>query len=145
VRGVRLVTPAEVFIDAVRECVDAADEGHGEHVSFVAGRALDERSPVVLYREHPRGPVLGRRFDLDELARLFRPVVDPRVLAEIMCDNELFDPTGHGEVLDVDWADGLGLSRREVEWVGASPWLPDARELPAATGKLVPPAPAPDR
>jgi len=77
---------------------------------------------VVLYREYVRGPVLGRRYDLPAHAALFKPDPSPQDLAEIVFWNDIVDPTGRGEVLDVNWADGLGVERRDIQWVGAAEW-----------------------
>ena len=73
---------------------------------------------IVVYRENPHRPVLGERFDLVEWASLFDPELTPEALADIAIAEQLLDPTGGGVTLDVDWADGLVGSPREVEWVG---------------------------
>lgn len=73
---------------------------------------------VVLYREHPDWPVLGRRYNLEALSALSGDHYSPTELAGNILDEDILDPTGYGGLLDVDWADGLVENPREVQWVG---------------------------
>ena len=99
-------------------------------VTLFAGEDMDTRTTtllvahatgddvIVLYREHPDGPVLGRRYDIEESMSQSGHYYSPTGLAGNALDEDILDPTGHGGLLDVDWADGLIDNPREVEWVG---------------------------
>jgi hypothetical protein len=73
---------------------------------------------VVLYREQPDGPLLGRRFEMHKYAVLFDPKNEPEDLAMIALSDEILDPSGHGRRLNVDWANGLADDPAQVEWHG---------------------------
>ncbi|MBP2215040.1 DUF6226 family protein [Arthrobacter sp. CAN_C5] len=85
---------------------------------WIRGRVLDDDSVVVLYRESASGPILGRRYILPEFKALFDDDLSIKDLAQIIVTDEIGDPTGHGEVLPVDWADGLVPAGEHVEWTG---------------------------
>jgi hypothetical protein len=88
----------------------------GKSVVWVAGRVLDSDSVVMLYRERPDGPVIGRHYVLSDFASLFDPDLDTRDLARIIVVDEITDPSGPGRALDVDWADGLVADPSAVTW-----------------------------
>lgn len=64
------------------------------------------------------GPILGRRYVLPEFKSLFDDDLSINDLAQIIVTDEISDPTGHGQVLPVDWAKGLVLPGQPVEWAG---------------------------
>lgn len=73
---------------------------------------------IVIYRERPDGPLLGRRYDIDEYPVLFDPKREPEDLAMIALSDDILDPSGHGTRLKVDWANGLVDDPAQVEWHG---------------------------
>lgn len=106
------------FVSRVRERVmDRTDVFHGSLV-WTAGGEGSDGSAIVLYQERPNGPVLGRRYDLDEFAGLFDPGLTVRDLADIAFLDDVADPTGSGTVRpEVGWADGFYVDAARVEWV----------------------------
>lgn len=111
------------FVLALRRIAAEASERDADAPELLACAPLGAGGAVVLYREQPAGPVLGKRYDVQTFAALFSPALAADDLAEIAYRNELADPSGSGEVLDVGWADGLGYDRSQVQWVGAGEWL----------------------
>ncbi|TXR52459.1 hypothetical protein [Quadrisphaera setariae] len=108
------------FLLALRQIAEEEGSRDPSAPELVACGAFGERDVVVLYREFDGGPILGRRYNLQLHVSLFAPTPPPPVLAEIVFWDDLWDPTGRGEVLDVGWADGLGAERRLIQWVGAA-------------------------
>ncbi|CAO5174090.1 conserved hypothetical protein [Frankia sp. AiPs1] len=88
----------------------------GQRVVWVAGRVIGSDSVVMLYREWPDGPVIGRHYVVPELASLFDADVTTERLAEIIFVDEITDPGDPGEHLDVDWANGLVPDPSAVTW-----------------------------
>jgi len=110
------------FLVALRELAEEQSRRGPDAPTLLACATFSEYDVVVLYREYARGPVLGRRYDLQAHAALFKPDPSPQDLAETVFWNDVVDPTGRGEVLGVNWADGLGVERRDIQWVGAAEW-----------------------
>ncbi|MBM7473819.1 hypothetical protein [Curtobacterium herbarum] len=89
----------------------ANDTDWNDGMQWVAGRALTDDVAVVLYRDRPGGPVLGRRYDLAVERALFTDDSAEAIAGEAWT----------GELLPVDWADGLCDAPRSVHWIGAAP------------------------
>lgn len=101
---------------------------------LVAAQAIDDRV-IVLYREYSSGPVLGRRYLLDEAMEASGNFYSAAELAGNAIDEDILDPTGRGIRLDVDWADGLIDDPSEIEWVGFGEPARDERiEMPDKPG-----------
>lgn len=86
-------------------------------VVWVNASAGDDGTVVLIYRQYDGGPLVGRRWVLDELGLLFG-TQDPVDLAEQMWLNEVEDPDTGGRHLDVAWADGLVDDPGDVLWRG---------------------------
>lgn len=106
----------KLLLELVRDRVLNPHRILGKNVIWVAGRVLDADSVVMLYREGPGGPVIGQRYVLTEFASMFDPELTTDDLAEIIFTNEITDPGGPGESLNVDWADGLVPDPAAVTW-----------------------------
>jgi hypothetical protein len=88
-------------------------------MQWVAGRALTDDIAVVLYQDRPNGPILGRRYVLSQERALFSDN-DAAALAGEAWTGDFVDPSGPGQVLTVDWADGLCDAPRDVGWIGVA-------------------------
>ncbi|WP_163547382.1 hypothetical protein [Candidatus Frankia nodulisporulans] len=85
-------------------------------MTWVGGRVLDSDHVVMLYREGAGGPVIGQHYQLSAFASMFDPETTTEGLAHIIFVDEITDPSGPGERLDVDWADGLVPDPSAVTW-----------------------------
>lgn len=63
---------------------------------WVRGAEDADGAAVVLYRERPEGPVLGRIYRLGEYAAMFDSHLSIEDLADIAFADDLADPTGTG-------------------------------------------------
>lgn len=95
------------------------DTDWNDGTEWVAGRALTDDVAVVLYRDRPGGPVLGRRYDLAADRTLFTDDSAEAIAGEAWT-GDFVDPSGPGELLPVDWADGLCDDPGSVQWIGAA-------------------------
>ncbi len=103
------------FIERVHAWFDR-DELFGGRFEWVAGRAYREDVAILLFRDNRDGVIHGTRWDLTEFSALFDPN-SPADLAETVWVNEINDPSGPGELLDVDWATGLVEDTDSVRWL----------------------------
>ncbi len=82
---------------------------------WVAGGVQPPDAAVILYRDRPGGPVLGRRYLLREYS------ASSAVRRRSGCDGGVgvrhHGPSGDGERKDVDWADGLVRDPGDVRWL----------------------------
>jgi hypothetical protein len=83
---------------------------------WLGGGVSSDGGITVLYRGRTGGPVVGRRYDLVELASLFGTWV-PSGLAECVWASEIAEPEDIGCARDVDWADGLIDDPSRVCWL----------------------------
>ena len=112
---------AAEFVEAIRVKLGESPSIAPEK-EWVAGGITKDGDAVVLYRTISGGPVLGRRWNLQQFASLFA-TEDAYVLADAAYTSEIAEPEGPAVLLDVTWAAGLVDSPREVLWVGE---IPDA-------------------
>jgi hypothetical protein len=115
----------------------ATDTDWNDGMQWVGGRALTDDVAVVLYRNRPGGPVLGRRYDLGAERALFTDDSAEAIAGEAWT-GDFVDPSGPGELLPVDWAGGLcdahgacGGSVRHREdrgWVRTAPARSEDRD-----------------
>lgn len=87
--------------------------------TWVAGRAHPDGTAVALYRATTDGPIIGRRWVLEALSRLFA-TEDALMLASAVYTSEIAEPEGDVHTLDVDWAADLVENPSEVLWAGIS-------------------------
>lgn len=93
------------------------DTDWNKDMQWVGARALTDDVAVVLYRDRPGGPVLGRRYDLPQERALFTDN-SPAAIAAEAWTGDFVDPSGPGELRSVDWADGLCDVPADVRWIG---------------------------
>ncbi len=108
------------FVEALRAHFleqSSPPRSEADLVVWVDASAGDDGTVVLLYRQHEGGPLVGRRWVLDELGLLFG-TQDPVDLAEQVWLNEVEDPGTGGQHLDVDWAYGLVDDPGDVLWRG---------------------------
>lgn len=116
--GLTTTDEAHSLLDSIAALFDDQKTWWIPGCVWIGGRILDDDSVVILYRESASGPILGRRYILPEFKALFDNDLSIKDLAQIIVTDEIGDPTGHGEVLPVDWADGLVPAGEHVEWTG---------------------------
>ncbi len=85
-------------------------------MEWVAGGVQPPDAAVILYRDRPGGPVLGRRYLLREYSALFGGATAQWLATEAWV-SDITAPSGDGERKDVDWADGLVPDPAEVRWL----------------------------
>lgn len=102
----------QLFLARIRA---RSDESAAHAAILVAGRVNPDGRIVLVYRERTGGELLGRLVDLDEMKPLFDPN-DPEWLADVVFSDEMSDPSGPGERLAVDWADGLVENPDHIGW-----------------------------
>ncbi len=106
---------ANEFVAAVRARFQDSDLLR-DGMEWVAGGVQRPDVAVVLYRDRPGGPVLGRRYPLQEYSALFGGET-PQWLATEAWVSDITAPSGDGAPKDVDWADGLVRQPEEVRWL----------------------------
>ena len=103
------------FVDAVHDCfLNSAILN--ERMCWVGGRVREPHDAVILYRDRPDGPVLGRRYELRSYSALFGGET-AQWLANEAWLSDITDPSGAGEPKDVDWAVGLVDDPGVVRWL----------------------------
>lgn len=85
-------------------------------MEWVAGVVQPPDAAIILYRDRPGGPVLGRRYLLREYSALFGGE-SAQWLATEAWVSDITAPSGDGERKDVDWAEGLVRQPGEVRWL----------------------------
>lgn len=85
-------------------------------MEWVAGGVRSPDAAIILYRDRPGGPVLGRRYLLREYSALFGGETAQWLATEAWV-SDITDPSGDGEPKDVDWAEGLVTDPTEVRWL----------------------------
>lgn len=108
----------ETFIAQLRHLFQT-DTDWNTGMEWVGARALTDDVAVVLYRDRPNGPVLGRRYDQPQERALFTDN-GAKALAAEAWTGDFVDPSGPGEPRAVDWADGLCDTPGDVRWVGVA-------------------------
>jgi hypothetical protein len=113
-----MTAEAHLLLDSIAALFEQQKAGWVPGYEWIGGKVLPDDSVVILYREWAPGPILGRRYVLPEFKALFDDDLSINDLAQIIVTDEISDPTGHGEVLSLDWAKGLVLPGQSVEWAG---------------------------
>ncbi|AZZ56535.1 hypothetical protein [Rathayibacter iranicus] len=91
------------FLERIRARVNDGRDPRAATLVWVRGAEDADGAAVVLYRERPEGPVLGRIYRLGEYAAMFDSHLSIEDLADIAFADDLADPTGTGtenQVLD---------------------------------------------
>jgi hypothetical protein len=104
-----------VFLRGIELCF--TEEGSKSGFELVAARAVTDTDAVILYRDRPGGPVLGRLYRLKEYAALFSGA-SPELLADEAWHGDIRDPSGPGEVRAVEWASQIHDRPDEIRWIG---------------------------
>ena len=106
---------AEQFVDAVHDRFRNS-AFLNEDMSWIGGGVRDPHDAVILYRDRPDGPVLGRLYELRSYSALFGGET-AQWLANEAWLSDITDPSGDGEPKDVDWAVGLIDDPSVVSWL----------------------------
>lgn len=106
---------ADAFLAAVRARFHDS-ELLRDGMEWVAGGVQPPDAAVIIYRDRPGGPVLGRRYRLGEYSALFGGET-PQWLATEAWMSDITAPSGDGERKDVDWAEGRVWEPGEVRWL----------------------------
>jgi hypothetical protein len=117
-----LRTDGDRFLEALRAHFveqSSAPRSEPNPVVWVNAAADNDGVVVLIYRQYEDGPLVGRRWVLDDLGAMFG-TQDPVDLAEQMWLNEVEDPDTGGQHLAVGWAHGLVDDPGEVLWRGQS-------------------------
>lgn len=85
-------------------------------MDWVSGCVQPPDVAIILYRDRPGGPVLGRRYLLSEYSALFGGETAQWLATEAWV-SDITAPSGDGVRKDVDWADGLVRQPEEVRWL----------------------------
>lgn len=84
------------FLEQIRTRVNNGRNPRAATLVWVRGTEDADGGAVVLYRERPEGPVLGRTYLLGEYAAMFDAHLSIEDLADIAFADDLADPTGTG-------------------------------------------------
>jgi hypothetical protein len=105
---------AEEFVEQLRILCDA---GSPSGPVLVGGKATVDGTAVVVYKESAQAPLLGRTYRMNAYSRLFSPDSSAAYLAGVAFADDLCDPSGGGQPVDVDWAEGLVSDPGTVGWI----------------------------
>ncbi|KZX21219.1 hypothetical protein [Rathayibacter tanaceti] len=105
------------FVRHLRSRVEDNLDPRSAQLVWVRGVENADGDAVILYRESPGGPVVGRRYRLQDYAALFDVGSSPERLADIAFTDDVSDPTGGG-VEDAAADERAGLDPGSgVRWV----------------------------
>lgn len=102
------------FFSEIRSYFANPNRLQGEAVEIVATGIASDGAAIVVFRDQAHGPLWGLHVDLTEFSALFDPR-DATSLAQVISD-EIAEPGGAGEKLDVEWAQGLVDHPESVRW-----------------------------
>ena len=105
---------SEKFRSALRAYFDNPRRLQGENVSILATGEAEDGAEIVIAKLEPTGTLLGVHVHLSEFASQFDPN-DAVALANVVAD-EIAEPAGTAEHLDVPWAVGLVERPEQVGW-----------------------------
>jgi hypothetical protein len=107
---------SHLFLSFIQEWFQNDDRRIGDNIDLESVGISSDGAAVILFRYRNSSVLYGRRFELSGFTALTN-ARDTKALAWEAI-GEISEPSGPGQLLNVDWAAGLSSGTSTIRWVG---------------------------
>jgi hypothetical protein len=108
------------FLTAVRNELSNRARVISPETELIAADLDEEGAVVIIYSYAVNGDLVGRRYLPHVLRGLFDPSSSPEQIANFVVVDDVLEPSGRGQKLDVPWAVVLVEDPTEIGWIVAA-------------------------